>query len=163
MTKKTGSSQNFFRTRRKAQNSRKKLVIDPSELVLERFGRGAGRLTDDPIALSRRLELSPHRVLAGKPHQEAHRRNNGVEQNPKNEWADDEVQQQTEFCPQAIERRESTRRSVGQHGEQRRQRKPVMPALAAIVDLSAPSSAKKPAKTRPKPRSDEVLTTSSRA
>ena len=38
-----------------------------------------------------------------------------------------------------------------------------MPALAAIGMLSAPSNAKKPAKTSPKPRSDEVFTTSSRA
>ena len=87
------------------------------------------------------------------------RRNNGVEQDPKSEWADDEVQEQTEFCPQPIERHERTRRGIGQHGEQRRKREPVMPALAVMVDTQRPQQCKKPAKTRPKPRSDEILTT----
>src|SRR5512139_1558569 len=81
MTMKTGSSQNFFRTRRKAQNSRKKPAIDPSELILECFRCGAGRLAGDPIAFHRRLEFSPHRVLAREPHQEADWCNTGVKEN----------------------------------------------------------------------------------
>src|SRR6516165_2416687 len=72
MTMKTGSSQNFLRTRRKAQNSRRKLIIGTSELVLECFRRRTRRRADDPIALRRRLEFAPHRVLTGQPHQEAH-------------------------------------------------------------------------------------------
>ena len=42
MTKKIGSSQNFFRTRRKAQNSRKKLIIDPQNWFLNVSGAGPG-------------------------------------------------------------------------------------------------------------------------
>src|SRR5262249_46092027 len=134
MTKKTGSSQNFFRTRRKSQNSRKKLIIDPSELVLERFGRRPRRLADDPIALRRRLKLSPHPILAGKPHYEPDRSDTKVEYDPQEEGTDDVVEQQTEFCPQSIKRCENVRRGVGQHGEQGGQRKPVMPVLAAIIE-----------------------------
>ena len=62
MTRKTGNSQNFLRTRRKAQNSRRKPSIRSSELVPECFGCGAGRFAHDPVALRRWLEFPPHRI-----------------------------------------------------------------------------------------------------
>src|SRR5262245_7989378 len=76
----TGSSQNFFRALRNAQNSLRKLTIHASELVLECFRRRAGRRADDPIALRRRLEFAPHWILAGQPHYET-------------DWTDAEVEQ----------------------------------------------------------------------
>src|SRR6202023_3304763 len=69
MTRKTGNSQNFLRTRRKAQNSRRKPSIRSSELVPECFGCGAGRFAHDPVALRRWLEFPP-RILASEPHQQ---------------------------------------------------------------------------------------------
>src|SRR5262245_56363848 len=60
------------------------------------------------------------------------------------------VQQQTEFRPESIERREYTRRGVGQHGEQHSQREPVMPALAAIVDAQRTEQCEKPGEDKPK-------------
>src|SRR5262249_16055522 len=79
----TGSSQNFFRTLRNAQNSLRKLIIDTSELVLECFRRRARRRADDPIALHRRLEFAPHWILASQPHQEADGTDAEVEQDAK--------------------------------------------------------------------------------
>src|SRR6516162_9293505 len=67
----TGSSQNFFRTLRNAKNSRRKLIIDTSELILERFRRRTRRRSDDPIALRCRLEFASHWVFASQPHQKA--------------------------------------------------------------------------------------------
>src|ERR1700730_3342417 len=79
----TGSSQNFFRALRKAKNSRRKLIIGVSELVLECLGREAGRCTGDPIALHRRLEFASHWILASQPHQEADGTDAEVEQDAK--------------------------------------------------------------------------------
>jgi hypothetical protein len=79
----TGSSQNFFRTLRNAQNSRRKLIIDASELVLECFRRRARRRAEDPIAPRCRLEFASHRVLASQPHQEANGNDAEVEQDAK--------------------------------------------------------------------------------
>src|SRR5262249_42967911 len=79
----TGSNQNFFRTLRKAQNSRRKLIIDTSELVLECLRRGARRRAGDPVALHRRLEFASHWILASQPHQETDGTNAEVEQNPE--------------------------------------------------------------------------------
>src|SRR5438132_1318457 len=79
----TGSNQNFFRTPRNAQNSRRKLIIDVSELVLECLRRRAGRCADDPIALRCRLEFPPHWILASQPHQKADGTDAEVEQDAK--------------------------------------------------------------------------------
>src|SRR5215831_2120117 len=79
----TGSSQNFFRTLRNAQNSLRKLIIDASELVLECFRRRARRRADDPIAFRRRFEFASHWILARQPHQEADGTNAEVEQDAK--------------------------------------------------------------------------------
>src|SRR6516164_3524825 len=79
----TGSSQNFFRTLRNAQNSRIKLIMDTSELVLECFGRRARRCASDPIALRRRFEFASHWILANQPHQEADGADAEVEQDAK--------------------------------------------------------------------------------
>src|SRR5215831_14268834 len=83
MTIKTGRSQNFFRTRRKAQNSRRKLTITASELVLECFRRGSRRGADDPVALRCWFEFKPQRILASEPHQEADGDDAKVEQEAK--------------------------------------------------------------------------------
>src|SRR5262252_9431061 len=79
----TGSSQNFFRTLRNAQNSRRKLIIDASELILECLRRRARRRANDPIALRRRLEFASHWILASQPHQETEGTDAEVEQNAK--------------------------------------------------------------------------------
>src|SRR6516162_4921893 len=79
----TGNSQNFFRALRKAQNSRRKLIIGVSELVLECLGRGARRCAGDPIALRRRFEFASHWILANQPHQEADGADAEVEQDAK--------------------------------------------------------------------------------
>jgi hypothetical protein len=128
MTRKTGSSQNFFRTRRKAQNSRRKPSIRSSELVPECFGCGAGRLAHDPVALRRWLEFPPHRILASEPHQQANGGDAAVEQDAENERAHDRVQQPAEFCPQAVQGREQAGRGIREQREQRSQGKPQLPA-----------------------------------
>src|SRR6516225_7231857 len=79
----TGSNQNFFRTLRNAKNSRRKLIINASELVFERFRRRARRRADDPIALRRRLEFASHWILASQPHQEADGADAEIEQDAK--------------------------------------------------------------------------------
>src|SRR6266852_7312087 len=147
MTMNTGRSQNFLRTRRKAQNSRRKLTIDASELVLECFGCRAGRLADDPIAVRRGLECSPHRVLAGEPHQKSDRGDADIEQDPEEERADDQVQQQAEFCPEAVERRENAWRGAAQHCEQGGERQPVVPARAALIEAQRAEQREKSGKS----------------
>src|SRR5262249_20276327 len=79
----TGSSQNFFRTPRNAQNSRRKLIIDASKLVLECFWRRARRCADNPIALGCRLEFTSHWVFTTQPHQEADGTDAEVKQDAK--------------------------------------------------------------------------------
>jgi len=58
ITMKTGSSQYFFRTRKKFQNSLKKVNMC-SELILEGFGSGAWWFAQDPIALCCRFKTPP--------------------------------------------------------------------------------------------------------
>src|SRR6266851_4931424 len=147
MTMNTGRSQNFLRTRRKAQNSRRKLTIDASELVLECFGSRAGRLANDPIAVRRRIECSPHRVLAGEPHEEADRGNADIEQDPEEDRADDEMQQQAEFRPEPVERRENARRGVAEQCEQAREWQPVVPARTALIEAQGAEQRKKSGKS----------------
>src|SRR5262249_42044571 len=134
MTMKTGNSQNFFRTLRKAQTSRRKLTINASKLVVECFGGRAGRFADDPIALRCRLEFSPHRVLAGEPHQEADRGDAAIEQDAEEKGADNHVQKVAEFCPETIERCQHAWRGRGEHCEQGGHRKPEIPARAAVIE-----------------------------
>src|SRR5215471_20569688 len=146
MTTNTGRSQNFFRTLRNAQNSRRKPTIDASELVFEGLRLGTGRFADDPIALRRRLERPPHRVLAGEPHEEADRGDADIEQDREDERADDQVQQQPQFCPEAVERRENARGGVAKHREQDGERQPVMPARSTVVETQRPEQREKSGK-----------------
>src|ERR1700730_4979442 len=83
MTMKTGNSQNFLRTRRKPQNSRRNPTISTSELVPERLRGGARRIAHDPVGSRRGIALRLHRILAGKPHQKPDRRDAAVEQESK--------------------------------------------------------------------------------
>src|SRR6516162_6486937 len=96
----TGSSQNFFRTLRNAQNSRRKLIIDASELVLKRFRRRTRRRADDPIALRRRLEFASQWILAGQAHQQPDGTDAEIEQDAKYDRAYSHVEQVAEFRPE---------------------------------------------------------------
>src|SRR5262249_51919 len=150
MTMNTGRSQNFLRTLRNAQNSRRKLTIDASELALECFGCRPRRLAHYPIAVRGGLEFLAHRILAGEPHQEADRGDADIVQDPEDERADDEMQQQAEFRPQAVEWRENAWRGVAQRGEQGGERQPVVPARAALIEAQRAEQREKSGKNEAK-------------
>src|ERR1043165_3814017 len=69
-----GSSQNFFRARRKVQNSsRKDIESSGSELVLHAFGRRSCRLARDPVGLVVTAPSQRQQVLVASPHEQRDR------------------------------------------------------------------------------------------
>src|ERR1700683_2519812 len=64
MTIKTGSSQNFLRTRRNSQNSLRNESIEYSELLLHGALCGFRSVTGDPVAVSGAIRLQPQRIVA---------------------------------------------------------------------------------------------------
>src|SRR4051812_4663824 len=67
----TGSNQNFLRTRMKRQSSARKSIQRPSELIAHAFPRRPRRIADDPVAVAFRLALEPQEFLAGYAHNQA--------------------------------------------------------------------------------------------
>src|SRR5262245_33978403 len=107
---KIGHSQYFLRTRMKAQSS---LIISITavflELVRHRSGRRPRRLARQPVRGAAALEPAAHRVLAGKTHERAERRNDPVEQDAERDRAHHAAEKKAELQPPAV-----------QPGEQRR-------------------------------------------
>jgi hypothetical protein len=65
----TGSSQNFLRTRIKRHNSsRKSNTKFPSELIFHRLGLRSRGLPSDPVAAAFGLSLEPEQVFPKRPH-----------------------------------------------------------------------------------------------
>src|SRR5882724_7977009 len=80
-----GRSQNFFRSRMNAQNSRTNSLISKSLLrssgsleLSGHMGRGPERL-DDPIRLGPRLKAPLHQIMPAQSHDDTHRRHEPVE------------------------------------------------------------------------------------
>src|SRR5258708_9961554 len=67
----TGSSQNFLRTRMKRQSSARKSIQRPSKLIAHALRRRTGWIADDPVAVPFRLALEPQEFLAGYAHNQA--------------------------------------------------------------------------------------------
>src|SRR6516162_4457947 len=143
MTMKTGSNQYFLRVRRNAQNSARKPVIRPSELVVESLRCRTGWLAGDPVGFGRRLKLPPKRVPTGYSHQHANRCHAHVEQDSKDHGADYHMEQETDFRPQTIEWREKTRRGVREHGKHAGEREPIVPALGPAVEAQGTKQCEK--------------------
>src|SRR5690348_5326839 len=71
----TGISQNFLRTRRNAQISRKNDMFLFSELIVEAARRRARRVARHPVARSVGVEWCTHRRLPERAHDHSDRRN----------------------------------------------------------------------------------------
>src|SRR6516162_9920902 len=113
-----GNSQNFLRTRMKAQSSSTKDMGRPqSILVLHRFGRRSGWLTDDPIARRLWITLQPERVFTKSAHHQPDRHHGRKEQKRHHDRIDHLVKHKAEPQPEPVERRESRR---PEQGEQKR-------------------------------------------
>src|SRR6185437_16174769 len=89
-----GSSQNFLRSRMKAQSSTIMAPMDEdpfeigyarSELVAHRLRRRARRRAVDPVGRGPAVELQPQEILAEGPHHEADRRDGQEEQHAEHD------------------------------------------------------------------------------
>src|SRR6202021_3358305 len=88
ITTNTGTSQYFFRTRRKAKNSRRKDMGNPgngfllksSHLLPHRFRLGPILRPRQPITRRAPVELETQRILARCAHQKPYRHDGTVEQ-----------------------------------------------------------------------------------
>src|SRR5580693_6425805 len=80
MTRKTGSSQYFLRTRKNSQNSLRNEIIGCSELLLHGAERGFGGVAGDPVGVGSAIRLQPKGVFAEHPFQEPDGDNGAVEQ-----------------------------------------------------------------------------------
>src|SRR5580692_10826397 len=135
-----GNSQNFLRSRMKAQSS---TMMEPigrclsnselaeSELVTHRLRRRPWRRAIDPVALGRRIEPEAQEVLAHGAHDETDRHDGHEEQQPQYDGVHDLVEQQTELQPQPVERIQNLREGEGDDQEDGRQRQGPMPAAMA--------------------------------
>src|SRR5260370_4558328 len=107
-----GNSQNFLRSRMKAQSS---TMMEPigrclsnselaeSELVAHRLRRRPRRRAIDPVALGRGIEPEAQEVLAHGAHHETDRHYGHQYHQPQPDMVHDLVQQQTELQPQPVE------------------------------------------------------------
>src|SRR5215831_12020695 len=99
-----GSSQNFLRTRRNKQNSRRNDSMGPfSELVLHRFGTCLGRAACDPVGVTGMIGAHPKRILAERAHEEADRQDRRIEYESQHHWAHDLRQEMPQALPDPVE------------------------------------------------------------
>src|SRR5581483_12463197 len=84
-----GSSQNFLRSRMKAQSSTRMApigqVLSRLELILHGFGLGPRRRTLDPVALGGGIHLGAQEVLAEGAHHQSDRRDGDEEEQPQHD------------------------------------------------------------------------------
>src|SRR5487761_812445 len=100
----TGVNQYFLRLRRKSQNSLIKSSIDFSKLLGHRGLSLALRGAVKPITRPLRLETQAQRIVAGPPHDHAHRGQHRKEQYGHDHRADDPGKSQRQPSPSAVER-----------------------------------------------------------
>src|ERR1700735_266525 len=113
ITTNTGTSQYFFRTRRKAKNSRRKDMGNPgngfllksSELLAHRFRWGPTLRTPQPIARRAPVELETQWILPRCAHQKPYRHDGTVEQYGHDDRIHDPGQQNPKLQPRGIGRR----------------------------------------------------------
>src|ERR1700676_2810557 len=127
-----GNSQNFLRSRMKAQSSTMMEPMDVgpfrSELVFHRLRRRSRRGSVDPVALGRGIETQTQEVLAHGAHDETDRHDGHEEKQPEDDGVHDLVEQQAELQPQPVERIEDLRIGEGHDQEDNRPRQGPVPA-----------------------------------
>src|SRR5512146_3067655 len=99
-----GSSQYFFRNRRKSQSSRSTGIMDSSELLAHRVRGRSRRPAVDPVGGGRAVDPEPEQVLAQQPQHQGHRRDRTVEQQRHDGKRDEPLQEQAQPEPEAVER-----------------------------------------------------------
>src|SRR5262249_44666043 len=85
ITSKSGSSQNFLRTRRKCQSSCKNSITHPSEQTLHGVRRRTRGRTHHPSRSPPPRSLDPQRIAMPHPHDQGSRNNAEAENEPHHE------------------------------------------------------------------------------
>src|SRR5215472_1264992 len=122
-----GSNQNFLRTRRNSQNSRRNdNMVSFSELMLHRFGACLRRAAQDPIAVTSTIGPHPKRIFAKRPHEKADRQDRRIEQERQHDRTHDLRQEMPQALPNPVEPGKSGRPPdrEGRKSEHNRQRPP---------------------------------------
>src|ERR1700691_5561774 len=117
ITRKTGSSQYFLRTRKNIQNSFRNETIGYSELLLHGAERGCGRVTGDPVGLGSTIRLQPKGIVTEHPLQQADRDNDAIEQQRQHDRAYDGMKHKAELQPKPVEHGKAFR---PQHSDERK-------------------------------------------
>src|SRR5262245_35330044 len=133
MTRNTGSSQYFLRSRKNAANSRRKDIIPRSELVHEAIGGRAWRLSRYPVAFTLWLEAKPQRIFSAEPHEPADRRDAAIVDDSQHEGAYDREEDEAKLGPQPVERSEQAWSVKCDERERNGRRQPIRPACTTLI------------------------------
>jgi hypothetical protein len=113
----TGSSQYFFRLRRKRQSSAKIEITCTSELVTHALRLRSGWSPVDPIGGGIAVETQAQKILANEASDNADRCDHDVEQYEQHDWTDYRMEHQTEPHPHAIQWPQPIRSEYGSSHE----------------------------------------------
>src|SRR4030095_3389996 len=101
-----GSSQYFFRIRRKTHNSLRIEIIAPSELVSHRVWGRTRRSALEPVGIGLAVDSQPEQILAERPEHERYGSDGPVEEQGHDHGGDESLQEEAQSEPQAVERAE---------------------------------------------------------
>src|SRR6266436_1613699 len=104
-----GNSQYFFRTRMNRQSSERNDIDVPLKLIVDAFGRGSRRISDQPVSCGLRVAPQIEKVLSHPAEHNGNRCDHQEKKPAQHDRGDDLAQYQAKPGPGSIEGRQQRR------------------------------------------------------